>query len=509
MSSDDIASQSSQRLGWKWPLFLVLAIVGLVFAILSPAKMLSTDAGSLPAIEVLINKRLVGVEPMEWRHSVPVKLGVKVIKGKLTLQEFREQLKEERLRINLEMAARTSNIRGLWLGYLKYTLTVLALLCSLLAFGPLWLWYRQRHSEGAGWLALRYVPHYILAAALTILMMNGTQEIVLGLQKIQVFLSSFGAPHVAASDAVVGYLIHANDQELMLFLKQLTTALQHWAKSNLTDASLLQPLWSSLQSARDSTAFDIAQQIMSMAHWASALYAPFLGGLTVVLLYQVMWPLVQLSLGFPQRAIDENIRVRSFVWDMVKRFWEEVRAMFWMLLLVFVLTAGMVVATRLLAYLWTGVSIKTFLSVFHVSQTTSFPHMATFANFVVMGLCLVALSGILLGSAGMVVGKAYPMIRCRIKEKRKFRSFPHFFRGLKLMVLRVVLPTLLASLLPLGMYHGLLPYAGQGVARIWLPVPLLGIVMSLLLWRLQVIPHLMELYHIDPLAAESEAFPRQ
>ncbi|MBI5501390.1 MAG: hypothetical protein HY907_14180 [Deltaproteobacteria bacterium] len=184
--------------------------------------------------------------------------------------------------------------------------------------------------------------------------------------------------------------------------------------------------------------------------------------------------------------------------------WREVRAAAWMLGFVAVFTVLAVVAVRLLTGAAVVVLLKTLLAATAVAGSGApLPDGALFATMLSLLLYIVLTAVVCLVSAAVIFGKAYPVVRARLLEKRRFRSFPAFWRVTRLLVTRVIWPTVVASGLVLAAYWALLLEFSSPASRVWLAAPLLGPGVLLLLIAQGVLGRLVRLARVDPLLPRS------
>ena len=207
------------------------------------------------------------------------------------------------------------------------------------------------------------------------------------------------------------------------------------------------------------------------------LYGPILAALTLLVAWRVLHPLIRNLVRYPLDAAAGRpvATLGRFTLDQLVFAWREIRAAVWMFGFVAVFTVLAVVAVRLLTGAAVVVLLKTLLAATAViAAGGALPDGALFATMLSLLVYVVLTAVVCLASAAVIFGKAYPVVRARLPEKKPCRSFPVFWRTTRLLVTRVIWPTVVASGVVFALYWALLLQVSSPAGRVWLAAPLLG-----------------------------------
>jgi hypothetical protein len=171
-----------------------------------------------------------------------------------------------------------------------------------------------------------------------------------------------------------------------------------------------------------------------------------------------------------------------------------------MVVFVLVFTVLAVAAVRLLTGAAVFVLLKTLLAAGTVvAGGRELPDLALLFTMLSLVTFLVVVCLLCLAAAAVVFAKAYPMVRTRLIERRRFRRFPVFWRTALRFGTKVVLPTVAAAGAVVAVWYALLLTIDDPSWRVWLAPPLLGPALLLLLWAQGVFRWFWRLVHADPL----------
>lgn len=434
-------------------------------------------------------------------HERLLALAGEYVAGKLDLDRLRDRLSDLRLETNLRLINETMRSRTVWLDRLGDLLDVLSLGALVLLLGPWWV--RRRAPPGTEpppWG--RSVPYFVVTAAVVLWVFKVLGGLVVGVEKLQVSVAAFGTPTAAAADAVLHYVVFGADAELERLLRLLLSAPQAVQENPLAGLGVLGGLWLAVQGTLDSTALLLARHAFSLVVRALHLYGPLLAAATLVVAYRMIVPLVRNLVRYPVDALagaDAPGLVR-FVLRQIGLLWKEIRAAAWMLLFVLVFTVLAVAAVRVLTFGAVVVLIKTLLAASTaVLAGAGLPDVGLLFALLSVAALLVVVAGTCLGVAAVIFGRAYPVVRARLHEKRRFRRFPQFWRTVRRLGSQVVWPTVVSVGALLALYFLGLEFVDGPTLRVWLPAAL-GPLLVLLLWRLRVFARLWTLARLDPLA---------
>ena len=429
-------------------------------------------------------------------------LSVRYLTNDIDVDGLRDVLQQHRGRLNLELTTYTVLARSEWFDRLKLWFAVFSLSALLMLFGPIWVFRQTPPGEERQRKTLRSIPYFFVAAIVTVFVSNILASLVIDVQKLQVTLASFGAPPVAATDALLHYLIHSSDEELLALLDLLFQARHQIGGDPVGAVGLLNHLWVGVQIAHESEIFDAVGTIVTTFAWILDLYAPILAVAASVWVYWVVSPVVKNLVTYPVRA-SKGQEVES-LWQLTKQqlaviFWRELKASAWAFLFLIVLVLVVVVIMRLVTAALVVVSIKTLLAVesllaagdlsFEIPLVVAMVSLALFLGLAMLS-CLVP--------CGVILTRSYQVIRTRLIEKRGFRSFPQFWRTVGGMLFGVVGLGFLSAAVVAAVYWGMLTVVADPMARIWLTAPIFGPGMCLVLWRLRVLERFVTLVRLDP-----------
>jgi hypothetical protein len=450
-----------------------------------------------------------GAVPAPTFHERLLALAGEYVAGKLDLARLRDTLSELRVDTNLTLINETMRSRTSWLDRLQELLDVLALGAFVLLLGPWWV--RRRAAPGTVPPPWRMsIPYFVVTAAVVLWVFKLLGGLVVGVEKLQVAVAAFGTPTAAAADAVVHYIVFGADTELERLLELVLAAPQAVQDNPLAGLGVLGGIWLAVQGALDSTALWLASHAFSWVVRALQLYGPLLAAATLLVAYRIFVPLLRNLVRYPLDALagaDAAPGLGRFVLRQLGLLWKEFRAAVWMLLFVLVFTVLAVAAVRVLTFGAVVVLIKTLLAASTaVLSGADLPDVGLLCALLSIAVLLVLVAGICLGAAAVIFGRAYPVVRTRLHERRRFRRFPLFWRMVRRLGSQVVWPTLLSVGALLALYFLALEHVADPTLRVWLPAAL-GPLLVLLLWRLRVFARLWRLARLDPLAPPPGPLP--
>ncbi|NMC69739.1 MAG: hypothetical protein GYA57_06675 [Myxococcales bacterium] len=449
-----------------------------------------------------------GKVPAPTFHERLLALAGAYVAGKLDLDRLRDRLSDLRLDTNLTLINETMRARTAWLDRLGALLDLLSLGALVLLLGPWWV--RRRVAPGAVPPPWRMsVPYFVVTAAVVLWMFKLLGGLVVGVEKLQVSVAAFGTPTAAAADAVLHYVVFGADAELEHLLRLVLSAPEAVRENPLAGLGVLGGIWMAVQGALDSTALWLARHTFSLVVRALHLYGPLLAAATLLVAYRTIVPLVRSLVRYPLDALSgaEAPGLGRFVLRQLGLLWKEIRAAAWMLLFVLVFTVLAVAVVRVLTFGAVVVLIRTLLAASTaVLSGAGLPDAGLLCALLSVALLLLLVAGICLGAAAVVFGRAYPVVRARLHEKRRFRRFPLFWRMVRRLGSRVVWPLLLSAGALLALYFLALDFLDDPTLRVWLPAAL-GPLLALLLWRLRVFSRLWRLARLDPLAPPAGPLP--
>ncbi len=465
-----------------------------------PADALATAAAESPAAAAHDSGDEDAPEPTF--HERLLALAGEYAAGKLDLPRLRDTLGALRVDTNLTLINESMRSRTTWLDRLQELLDILALGAFVLLLGPWWV--RRRAASGTAPPPWRMsIPYFVVTAAVVLWMFKLLGGLVVGVEKLQVAVAAFGTPTAAAADAVVHYVVFGADAELERLLELLLAAPRAVQDNPLYGLGALGGLWAGVQGALDSTALWLARHAFSLVVKALQLYGPLLAVATLLVAYRMIVPLVRNLVRYPVDALSgaDAPGLGRFVLRQLGLLWKEIRAATWMLLFVLVFTVLAVAAVRVLTFGAVVVLIKTLLAASAaVASGAGLPDVGLLFALLSIAVLLVVVAGTCLGAAAVIFGRAYPVVRTRLHEKRRFRRFPLFWRTVRRLGSQVVWPTLLSVGALLALYFLALEFVASPTLRVWLPAAL-GPLLAALLWRLRVFARLWNLARLDPLAA--------
>ncbi|MBN1770751.1 MAG: hypothetical protein JXB32_05785 [Deltaproteobacteria bacterium] len=465
-----------------------------------PADEVPAGAGDVPGAgaESANDEEL----PAPSLHERLLALAGDYVAGTLDLPRLRDTLSDLRLDTNMTLINETILARTAWLDRLSDLLDLLSLGAFVLLLGP-W-WARRRAVPGTAPPPWRMsVPYFVVTAAVVLWMFKLLGGLVVGVEKLQVAVAAFGTPTAAAADAVVHYVVFGADAELERLLELVLAAPQALQENPLAGLGALGGIWAALQGTLDSTALWLARHTFSLVVKALQLYGPLLAAATLVVAYRMIVPLLRNLVRYPLAALSgaDAPGLGRFVLRQLGLLWKELRAAAWMMLFVLVFTVLAVAAVRVLTFGAVVVLIKTLLAASTaVLSGAGLPDAGLLFALLSVAVLLAAVAGTCLGAAAVIFGRAYPVVRTRLHEKRRYRRFPLFWRSVRRLGSQVVWPTMLSVGALLALYFLALDFVADPTLRVWLPATL-GPLLVLLLWRLRVVSRLWTLARLDPLAA--------
>jgi hypothetical protein len=437
-------------------------------------------------------------------HDRLVELAGQYVAGKLDLDGLRSRLADARGEINIVLVNETAAPRVRWLERLREMLRLASLASLALLLGPWWVYRRRRAGPDAGAAAWASAPYFLVTAAAVLLVGNLLVELVVGLEKLQVSAAAWGSPAASAADATVHYLVYGADADLDALLRTLLAAPAEAAKDPVVATfGAAGFLFAAVQGALQSTALAWSRHLFSFLFRVLDLYGPVLALLTLVVAYRVLAPLLRNLVRYPLdvTAGRPAPSLARFVVEQLKVVWRELRAATWMVIFVLVFTILAVAAVRLLTGAAVIVLLKTLLAAGTVvAGGRELPDLALLFTMLSLVTFLVVVCLLCLAAAAVVFAKAYPMVRARLIERRRFRRFPVFWRMALRFGTKVVLPTVVAAGAVVAVWYALLLTIDDPSWRVWLAPPLLGPALLLLLWAQGVFRWFWRLARTDPLA---------
>ena len=428
-------------------------------------------------------------------------------KGRLGLESFRKELRKQRLKINMVLVVRTVDARARWLDGFARVLEYISLAALLLLLGPLFLFAAVPEEMDRRAVALRSIPFFIITTAAVLLVANGLTSIVIGVQKLQVSLAAFGTPKAAVTDAVMHYVIYTDDRQFMDLAALVGKAHAALKQHPILAVGLLDYLWRGLQVLQNSAVLLWTRRGLSVVARLMDLYGPLIAIAAMVLVYQVVVPVIRNLVRYPVRVLtrQQDAGVWVFIRDQFRVLWREFKTSFWMFLFILVFTAVAVALVRLLVFPMVVVCIKTILSVKAILMAgTSVPTVGMGLSMLSVAVFLILVCGLTLLPVGVVLSKAYFVVRTRAYTKRKYKEFPVFWQTVRRVAVRVVALTALAAGIITGIYFFMMYLVDSPAARIWIPAPLFGPVLTVALWRLRVFRNLVSSLKADALAEPEE-----
>lgn len=447
-----------------------------------------------------------------WLKGKPIaqlawELGKLETKGRLDLETFRNELKKKRLKINLLLVMRTMDARARWLDGFSRVLEYLSLAALFLLLGPLFMFMAVPEEMERRSVALRSIPFFIIATAGVLLVANGLVSIVVGVQKLQVSLAAFGTPKAAVTDAVMHYVIYTDDRQFLELAALVGRAHDTLKQHPILVVGLLDYLWRGLQVLQNSAVFLWTRHGLSVVARLMDLYGPLIAIAAMVLVYQVVVPVIRNLVRYPVRVLtgQQDAGVWVFIKDQFRVLWREFKTSFWMFLFILVFTAVAVALVRLLVFPMVVVCIKTILAVKTLLMGGGeVPAVGMGLSMLSVAVFLILVCGLTLLPVGVILSKAYFVVRTRAYTKRKYKEFPVFWQTVRRMATRVVALTALVAGVITGIYFLLMYAVDSPVARIWIPAPLFGPILSVVLWRLRVFRNVVACFKADALAEPEE-----
>jgi hypothetical protein len=504
------------KVTWKTILAAVVALILIVFNVDGILKG-DEDDSKTPSEEVesaefdcnvkSSSKRKKRKVDKSWLKGRPVvqlawELGKLETKGRLGLKSFRKELKKQRLKINMLLVVRTVDARSRWLDGFSRVLEYLSLAALLLLLGPLFLFAAVPEEMERRSVALKSIPFFIITTAAVLLVANGLVSIVVGVQKLQVSLAAFGTPRAAVTDAVMHYVIYTDDVQFMQLAALVGKAHAALKQHPILVVGLLDYLWRGLQVLQNSAVFLWTRRGLSAVARLMDLYGPLIAIAAMVLVYQVVVPVVRNLVRYPIRVLtrQQDAGVWVFIKDQFRVLWREFKTSFWMFLFILVFTAVAVALVRLLVFPMVVVCIKTILSVKTLLMAGGkVPTVGMALSMLSVAVFLILVCGLTLLPVGVVLSKAYFVVRTRAYTKRKYREFPVFWQTVRRVATHVVALTALLAGVITGIYFLLMYLVDNPTARIWIPAPLFGPVLGVALWRFRVFGNVVSCLKADAL----------
>lgn len=404
---------------------------------------------------------------------------------------FRSALEAHRGAINVTLWARTAEKRTAWKRPVELAINWGALVFLLLLLGPLVVYLRASTEVRRGREAWRSVPYFVVAAAGSMMVVNGLASVVIEIQFLQIIAASFGALDASLTDATIHLIIDDVAATRVIIDGLLAPGFR---EDPLAVMTFYQSAWAGLAELRESTLLDAATHTFHGLGWLVDLYGPLLALLVLGVLGRVGAPLVRRLLSYPRDVLEgvTSETPGSFLWSQTKRVFGELRIAVWMVLFILLLTALAVVIVRVAAFPTASLGLHSLASAtLDMRGGGELPEVALLLSAASLGLYMATTSLACLLPVGVILGKAYQVLRARHEDKRRFKDFPRFWRTARDLLLRVTLPAVLAATLAYLVVAGLAAWLGVG-AHGWLPAlaaPLLGVA----LWRLRSVARLKEL----------------
>ena len=424
---------------------------------------------------------------------------------RLNEKTFRNALKKQRLRLNLALVSVVANRRTLWLDKLKGVLEALSLVALLFLLGPLYVFKKVNDDHRRRAVAVASIPYFIVTAAVTMVVANGIASLVVSIQKLQVVLASFGSPQVAVTDAVLHFGIYSGKKELLSLAHLLGRAGDAVREDPMVAAGLLYHLWDGLQVIRESALLKMTANIIALLARLVELYGPLLALATLVVTYRVVVPVLRSVFGFPLRAIEEKEQaaIWPFLKTQIKVLWQEFRVAVWMFVFILLLVVLAVVGIRAATLPVVTASIRVLLAYVKTAfETGVFPNTILVLSTLSLGIFLAMITLFFFVPIGITLSKTYTMLRARVREKRSFRSFPEYWRLLKLVLLRIIMVTVGVGTLIVALYFLLSYLLDSTTADLYLPAVLFSPVFLLAVWGLRLGPILLEAARLDPVSLQ-------
>lgn len=423
--------------------------------------------------------------------------------GTLTLEGLRDRLTDARLAVNVVLINETAQGRVRWLARLGRGLELASLAALLLLAGPLWVRRRRRGTPEANAAAWKSVPFFVVATAALLVVGNLVIALLVGTEKLQVTVAAFGSPAAAGADAALHYLAYGGDADVDRILRLVFDARAAIVQDPFSAFGVAGVLWVAVQGVMQSTLLQWGRHLFTALFHLLDLYGPLLAALTALVAWGMLAPLVRSLVRYPLDAAAGRTvpTLGRFVLDQLVFAWREVRAATWMLGFVLVFTVLAVAAVRVLTGAAVIVLLKTLLAATAaVAAGKALPDGALFCTMLSLLVYVVLAAVVCLVSAALIFGKAYPVMRTRLHDKRRLRSFSAFWGMTRGLITRVVWPTLVASGVVFALYWALLLTVTDPGWRVWLAAPLLGPLTLLLLLAQGVLRRLLRAFRVDPLA---------
>jgi len=432
-----------------------------------------------------------------------LELAAAYAEGSLTLEGLRDRLVSARFAINVYFVNHTAQSRIRWLNRLGRVLEWASLGALVLLAGPWWTWRRRGRTAEAARAARASVPYFVVGAAAVLLIGHLMADLVVGLEKIYVTVAALGSPTAAAADAAVHYLVYGGDADLEAILRLVLQARDRMAGDPWSAFGAIGFVWVAVEGLLQTAALTWGRHLMTIIFRLLDLYGPILAVATGFVAYRVVVPLVRNLARYPVEAVSggDVPTLGRFVLKQVGLVWKELRAATWLVGFVLVSTLLAVGAVRLLTAGAVVVLLKTLLAAAAVvASGRPLPDIALLCTQISILVYLVLVCVACLAAAAVVFSKAYPVLRTRAHERRRFRRFPVFWRTIVRLGTRVVLPTLVATGAVVALWLALLVSIAEPGVRVWIAVPLFGPVLFALLWVQGVFRQLWRLAKANPLA---------
>ncbi len=403
-------------------------------------------------------------------------------------------LESQRGALNLDLFRRVVVSRTAWLSWFERALDMLALGILVLLF----IRFRT-YRERSPW---QTVPLFLMTAAAVLVLLSTLIGFVVSVQTIQVGLAAFGAPNLVVTDAFIHYVLFIGDPDIAELIAALQEGLALAPLDPMAALGVVKHLFDGVLAAQQSAVLDSAIHVISNLTWVIDLYAPAVAGATALVAYTVLRPIVIEQLRYPSQVLDGELE--SGVWRYIRSqlgvWWREFRAVLWMMLFIILLTVLAVLTVRLLAFPMVIGVIKTLLATeAHLRAGGAMPDIGLVASLCCLVLYLVVCSVLCIAPLGIILGKAYSVVRDRLLHKRRFRDYGLFWRAFRLAGSGIAGRTALTAVVIGASYYWLAITIASPVVRVWLPVPLYGLAFWMLIARGKPIARLLEVYRTDQL----------
>ena len=421
--------------------------------------------------------------------------------GGLDMQGLRTVLKKRRWDINMALVSATATRRQIWLHRLERWLELFSLIALVFLLGPLWLYWKLPKGPKRRATAAKSIPYFVVTAAGAMAVFNGVASVVVGLQEIQLALACFGTPKAAVTDAAIHLFVYGGRGEYLSLGELMRRGRELVAQDPMSALRIMEHLWAGLKALRDSQLIHWAR----ISFWAAGrlvdLYGPFIFVATLLVTYQVVSPVVRNVIQYPLAVIREerDPSIWQFTKDQIKVLWRELKAATWTFGFILLFVVLSVVVVRLFTFPVVLVALKTLVALLETLVAKSvFADTGFLLSMLSVAAYLLCLCGLTLLPMGLLLSKTYALVRHKVAHGARFRDYPLFGKALKWALLRILAPTALCALIPLGLYFLLAWAVDSAHTLVWLPAPLFFPLLVVGLLLLRVFPSLWTLFRLDP-----------